>query len=240
MVDFFSKEGKEQMENTSLGIAPDQGPKPNRENETFIATGAVAEQVIHPDSEDKTTLSLDEPLEEPEPMLGIQQVLERMDSLSREFQALQQGFDSKIKYDTSKERIIDSLHSELQTYRDGLHFQIMRPLFMDLISLDDDLSNLLKYNNPVDGESENAQKQRKNLTSIRDSLENILEAHGVAVIKEAGDSFVPKRQNVMKTEVTGDLQKDRMICERVRKGFEYEGRVLRTESVVLYKYIENQ
>ncbi len=44
-----------------------------------------------------------------------------------ELRELRQDFDTKIKYDESKERQVDSLHRELQSYREGLHFKIYAP-----------------------------------------------------------------------------------------------------------------
>src|SRR5437667_6699347 len=59
-----------------------------------------------------------------------------------EMQSLRHDFDTKVKYDESKERQIDSLHRELQAYREGFHFKILRPLFIDLIAVHDDLGKL--------------------------------------------------------------------------------------------------
>jgi molecular chaperone GrpE len=184
--------------------------------------------------------------EKPQNVLGekdlsseLNRVFIAIETLSKEFQILQQGFDSKIKYDTTKENIIDTLHRELQTYREGMHFHILRPIFNDLISMYDDLSSLLKHNKPTEGENETVGKLRQSLASFQETLESTLENHGVTVITIADDTFIPQKQRVLRTEYTSDPQKDRMICERVRKGFEYEGRVLRPESVVLYKFVEN-
>jgi molecular chaperone GrpE len=170
---------------------------------------------------------------------GISEILDVIQSLAEGLQSLQQSFDSKIKYDVSKERIIDSLHRELQAYREGLHFQIMRPIFFDLISMHDDLSNLLKHNSTSTDDSDAATKLRRSLISFQETIESILENHGVTVITEASDQFVAQRQRAIRTEITNDPAKDCLIYERVRKGFEYEGKVLRPETVVTYKYLES-
>jgi molecular chaperone GrpE len=169
----------------------------------------------------------------------ISRTLELIQSLVEGLQALQQSFDSKIKYDTSKERIIDSLHHELQDYREGLHFQILRPIFFDLIGMHDDLTNLLKHNSANMDENDVATKLRRSLISFQETIESVLEHHGVIAFAEVSDRFVAQRQRAIRTEIINDSSKDRLICERVRKGFEYEGKVLRPETVVIYKYVES-
>jgi len=150
--------------------------------------------------------------------------------------ALQNGFESKIKYDASKERIIDSLHKELQSYRDGLHLKILRPIFFDLMGMHDDVTNLLKHNQPLDNESDTTTRLRKNLVSFQETIESVLEKHGVIAYNEPGEKFFPQRQRALRVELTNDPNKDQIICERIRKGFEYDSKILQPETVVLYKY----
>lgn len=226
------------MENLDKEITFNEGENQNGAVENAISDIPPVVQVSIPDvigSEEHS----EKALVETGILFELNRVFTAIDSLAKDFQALQQGFDSKIKYDKSKENIVDSLHRELQTYRDGLHFQILRPIFTDLISMYDDLSNLLKYNKPVEGENETVSKLRQSLVSFQETIESTLESHGVTVIIVEGDQFNPQKQRVVRTELTDDPLKDRLICEHIRKGFEYDGRVLRPESVVLYKFIEN-
>src|SRR5258708_17487380 len=67
-----------------------------------------------------------------------------LQQLLHDMQNLRQDFDTKIKYDESKERQVDSLHQELQGYREGLHFKILKPVFIDLIAMHDDLDKLIE------------------------------------------------------------------------------------------------
>lgn len=166
----------------------------------------------------------------------LEQILTVLQTIPSSFENLQVGFDSKIKYDAVKERVIDNMHRELQTYRDGMHFKIMRPIFFELMQAHDDLTNVINHSQPIDGECETAKRLRKNLVSFQDALESILENHGVSVFNEPGDKFNAQRQRVLRVENTNDPKKDQVICDRVRKGFEYDDKILRHESVTLYKY----
>ncbi|MBA3532711.1 MAG: nucleotide exchange factor GrpE [Ardenticatenales bacterium] len=153
-------------------------------------------------------------------------------------EALQRGFDSKLKYDSSKERIIDTLHQELQAYREDMHFKILRPLFMDLITLYDDLGNLIKHAAPPENNGDSEGRSRRNLESLQESIEEILYRNGVAAYHDEGDKVLANRQRSIKTISTDQLERDRLIAERLRKGFEYEGKILRPEIVSTFKFVE--
>ena len=62
-------------------------------------------------------------------------IKENTQDLLTEMSELRQDFDVKVKYDESKERLITNLHKELQFHRDDFHFRVLKPMFIDLISL---------------------------------------------------------------------------------------------------------
>lgn len=164
------------------------------------------------------------PVETPESEHKL--ILEKLDRL-------QQSFEAKIKYDATKERMVDTLHSELQTYREDLHFKILRPLLMDLISLYDDFDKLLEHISPAD---ETETKRRKDLLSFQSSVEEILSKQGVEIYTET--EIVPKRQRVIKTVSTTEPEKDKQIAAHLRPGFAYEERILRPELISTFRYEE--
>jgi molecular chaperone GrpE len=167
------------------------------------------------------------------------QILGAIQSLAGDLAALRQEFESKIKYDASKERMVDTLHKELQTYREDLHFKILRPVFADLISMHDDMGNLLRPDDAEKSTSESEKNLRRSLSTFRDTIEEILERNGVTIFTEDGQVFVPQRQRAIKTVDTMDPEKDSQVAERIRKGFRYEGRIIRPEIVHTFKFKAN-
>lgn len=159
-----------------------------------------------------------------------------LQQLIDEMHMLRQDFDTKIKYDESKERQVDSLHRELQTYREGLHFKILRPLFIDLIAVHDDLGKLLE-STPNEGIGAQA---IKNLASFQDTIEEILRRNGVEAFRLEGNNYNTAKQRALQAVETTDPTLDKQIAHRIRKGFEYEGRILRPELVVTYKTVANK
>src|SRR5579859_5517525 len=82
------------------------------------------------------------PREENAVMASIQ---ENLQGLLQGMSELRQDFDTKVKYDESKERIIETLHRELLGHQEGLHFRILKPIFIDLIAMHDDLDKQMEY-----------------------------------------------------------------------------------------------
>ena len=159
-----------------------------------------------------------------------------MQHLTAEMQVLRKDFDTKIKYDESKERQIDSLHKELQAYRAGLHAKILRPVVFDLISMHDDLSRLIESMENTEGMISIVQVL-KNLASFQISIEETLQRNGIESYSVEGEHFVSGKQRVLQTIETAEPALDRQIARRVRKGFEDDDKVLRPELVMTYRAV---
>ena len=190
----------------------------------------VDDSSMTPPSEEKEPVSIDTGMNSPaSPELAnsIQQLLGEMRELRRDF-------ETKLMYDENKQCLIDSLHSELQGHREGLHFKILHPIFLDMIDMHDDLGKLAEALPTKYGEAV-LEDMLNNLRSFQETIEEILERNGVVVSNAEGDVFVPGRQRAIKALDTSDPMLDKQIARRVRKGFEYDGKVLRPELVEIYK-----
>lgn len=182
-----------------------------------------------------------EPLVPTGPSLpDVQQSIERLTGLvadiQQQIEALQRGFESKIKYDASKEKVIDSLHRELQVYREDMHFKILRPILLDLIAMYDDLDSLIKHAQTQEASTESEMRLRRNLATFVSTIEEILSHYGVEAYSVEGENMVPQRQRSIKVVETDIAERDRLVAERIRKGFAYEGKILRPEFVATFKY----
>lgn len=164
------------------------------------------------------------------------EITQRLDVLLTEMQSLRQDFDTKVKYDESKERLIDTLHRELQAYREGLHFKILRPLLLDLITMYDDLGKVVDDMQATNPDS-SFQQIIQNFALFQQAIEEMLQRNGVDAFCVEDSTFVASRQRVLKVFTTTDPTQDKQITRRVRKGFLYENRVLRPEVVEIYKYV---
>ena len=171
----------------------------------------------------------------PTTSLSFQDTMQQMlQPLLQQIELLNQSFDTKLKYDESKERQVDMLHRELQSYREGLHFKTLRPLFIDLIAVHDDIGKLIE--NMSNKETTHTPDQTiENLHSFQETIEEILQRHGVESYNIEGEIYVPSKQRVLQVINTNNAAEDKQIARRIRKGFEYDGRVLRPELIATFK-----
>jgi molecular chaperone GrpE len=202
-----------------------------------VVTDNIDQQSIEAlsSSVNSTSKSADPTTSSTENILAIEEVTRSLQLLMAEMQRLREDFDTKVKYDESKERLIDSLHRELQVYREGLHFKILKPIFIDLIAMYDDLGKLIDAMLAKDLASASTQMVQ-NLESFQETIEETLRRNGVDAFTLEESTFVASKQRILKVIDTTDPAQDKQVVRRVRKGFEYEGRVLRPEIVEIYKY----
>lgn len=146
---------------------------------------------------------------------------------------LQVSFDSKIRYDETRDRQIAALHEELQEHRQGLYARITEPLLNELISLHDEVSKFVD-------DAEGAQVDGGNFAFLRSAIEEILARHGVSSFRCEGESVDRARQYVFEKVLVGDSGLDRRIARRARPGFELDGKILRQEWVVAYRYVATE
>ena len=161
-------------------------------------------------------------------------IKENIQYLLKGMSELKQDFDVKIKYDESKEVLITNFHKELQFYRDDFHFRVLKPLFVDLISLYDDLGKFIS-SIPKDNSPSNPQLIQ-HLVIFQDTIEEILHRNGVDSFTSEQETFLSGKQRNTRVIPTSDPALDKHIAKRIRPGFEYNTKLLRPEIVETYKY----
>jgi molecular chaperone GrpE len=164
---------------------------------------------------------------------GIQ-VPKLLDQLLGEVRELRQQFDAKIRYDEVRERQVAGMQEELAAHRQGLSLRILRPVLNDLIAIHDDLTQAVQA---TAGGDESPAEYATTLASLRESILETLHRNGVTDFTVDGEAVDRARQRVIKVEETGDATADRQVARRLRPGFELDGKVLRPEWVVAYRYV---
>ncbi len=155
-------------------------------------------------------------------------------ALREEVTGLRRDFQSKLMYDDGKQRQLDTLHQELETYRRGFHFQTLRPVITDLITLYDDLE---KVSARLAQQEQTADVARE-LVHARDQIEEILRRNGIEHFAVPGAEFDARRQRVIAFVETTDQTQDKRVAEHLRPGFEYEGRIVtQPEQVSAYRFV---
>ncbi len=155
------------------------------------------------------------------------------DALGKRLDALQSLFEREARAESSRERVVDRLHAELQEYKQGLLLGILRPVFVDLIQLHDDMGKMIAASGEVEGESG---RLLGLIASFQQGVEDILYRQGVEPFTEPGDAFDPRRQRALSTVSTDDPALNKTVAARLRKGFQTGEKVVRPEMVTVYSF----
>lgn len=163
-----------------------------------------------------------------------------MEKINQSIQEVKEEFDSKVKYDRHKDKIIDELHDELQKYKDDIIHKLLRPVITDIIyTIDNNNKTVqaLKQKSLAEIEPE---KLMGIIEAQSEDLEDILYRQGVEEFTYVMPEFDPKKQKIVKTVETDEKDKDRTIVKSLKKGYMFEGRVIRHELVEVYVYKEQK
>jgi len=106
---------------------------------------------------------------------------------------------------------------------------LKKNLVLSLLLLHDHMGNV----EAALAEQSDAQRY---VTGLRESLIDILYAEDVEPMGRLGDLFDRHKQQALSTVPTHDPAKDNTVERVVREGFVSAGRVLRPQSVVVYRY----
>jgi molecular chaperone GrpE len=190
----------------------------------------VVEDIDQTTNEEVETVGIDEKVTP-----GFTQLVSKLDTLGERFSILEVEFESKIKYDQHKEKVIDNLHKELQDYKNDLVKSLLRPIIMDIILAIDGITKLVNKHKEEESGLD-PQKLLKQMEESPSELEEILFRQGVDPFNVDHTGFDPKQQKIVETEITDDQLKDKTISKRVHKGYEWEGKVLCRERVNVYLF----
>jgi molecular chaperone GrpE (heat shock protein) len=77
------------------------------------------------------------------------------------------------------------------------------------------------------------------LESTASDLEDLFLWEGISPFSCEGNLLDPARQRILNKFPTDDPAKDKIIAERVRPGYEYNGKIVRPEMVSVFVYQNN-
>ena len=149
-----------------------------------------------------------------------------------------QAFDEKLRYDESKQRVIDRQHDELMGHRANLVAQAARPFILGMIRHHGEIGKLLA----AVGEQAVAElpstKVCELLESLQEDVEDVLGEHGVDAYRaEVSEPFDPVRQTAIgKAVPTTDVARSGTVAACLGPGFEHDGRILVKARVAAYRF----
>lgn len=157
------------------------------------------------------------------------------EALERRFDEMKAFFERETRAEASREKVIDRLHAELQEYKQDLLLSTLRPVFIDLIQLHDDIGKVaVDPSDAADGRPAEARRLAEIMEGFMQGIEDILYRQGVEPFHTEGDTFDPRRQRAVATVPTDDPALNRTVAARHRKGFHSGDRVIRPEIVSVF------
>jgi molecular chaperone GrpE (heat shock protein) len=162
-----------------------------------------------------------------------------LDEIKHQLDNLAKSFESKLKYDEHKNKIIDELHQALQDYRQGLLQKYVHKIFIDVLKVVDDIRRFSAHCNNNRLADETTDKFLNFLESTASDLEDLFLWEGISPYVCEGIQLDSARQRVLNKLPTDDPAKDKTIAERVRPGYECNGKIIRPEIVSVFVYQNN-
>ena len=159
-----------------------------------------------------------------------------LEAVNRRIAQLSEAFETKLKYDAHKNKVIDELHGELQEYRDGLVKKYIHSMVTDVIKIIDDIRKFKAYYEPGPITEQTAARLLEFLEEIAGDLEDLFTWQGITAFTCGVTHFDNTRQRVVKKVETSDPTMDKTIAETMRPGYEWDGKILRPELVTVYVY----
>ena len=160
----------------------------------------------------------------------------KLDAIEGKLSNLYQEFQSKIKYDAHKEKIIDDLHNELREYKDGLVKKQVIAIIKDIIVIIDNVRKTINYDTSFETSSIDSEKFFKHAEGIIFDLEDILMLHDVEPFILDNSVFDPAKQRVIQKVETSEKIKDKTIARRLCPGYKSGKKIIRPEKVEVYVF----
>ncbi len=176
------------------------------------------------------------PGEEPWEAPGIHRAVAKLEVIQDQLGLLRRQFETKLKYDAHKERIIDHLHHELQECKGALFSRQEHSMAMDMIKIIDDIRKFTGHYRSLEPGGRSPEKPLEFLEQIPSDIEDLFMLRGITAFQGESFSLDPARQRIVRRIATADPLRDRTIAASLRPGYERDGRVLRPEMVAVYVY----
>lgn len=165
----------------------------------------------------------------------ISVIADSLRELSDKVEQMNQLFVQKIAHTTHEEKIVDQMHAELQKYKQDMYSQLMRPILLDIIEMRD---SILRMSASFATKPEGEQNiPLKTFSDYAYDVQDILEKNNITIYdSKEGDVFSPIKQKVIKKVTTPVEALHGKIAESLSSGYEYLGKPIVPEKVVVYVY----
>jgi molecular chaperone GrpE (heat shock protein) len=160
-------------------------------------------------------------------------------ALADHLQFIQGQLAELMNREGSRQKLFDSLHAELLSYRDNLiRESLQRPFIHDLVLLFDDLTELAKQLENTAEEPKGRGHVARWCDNLRNAIHSLLEILHRFEVKEVEtkETFDRAIHRAVCFEPTDCEQEDGQVMARVRRGFIWRDKLIRPEEVIVKKF----
>lgn len=231
----------ENAEAVDGGAAEEESPAEEiavtSEGDTDNVNVDISKQTIEPETADAHASNEDEEAS------NCEYLKTKLDNLETEIKGLSEQFEEKIKMDEGKNKLINDIYDELESYKEDMHYKQYKPIISDIIDIVYDIHRLIRtYNDKLSkGEEITMKSVINNLEIYESDLTDLLEKYNVeSYCYEEVDTFEPRQQKAIKVIPTDDITLDKKIADRLMNGFKTGDKIIVKEKVMAYKYEKPQ
>jgi len=182
-----------------------------------------------------TPESENSPIEKPDDFSEVLSLLlEKSERIDQGIILMLEFMEKRFQYDNTKDELFDKLYRELDQYKRDFLFQVMKPIFLDMILLYDRIENI---KNTLRQTETDDTKMLEILESINEEILEILYRQQITRIEDTCSQFDYRLQKAISIEEISDPQADGTVKKVLRHGFRYKDKILRPEEVIVNKYI---
>lgn len=162
-------------------------------------------------------------------------ISDNLQELSNKVEQMNQFFEQKIAHTAHEEKIVDQMHSELQKYKQDMYAQLVRPILLDIIEMRDSIVRMsANFASKPEGEQN---IPLKIFSDYAYDAQDILDKNNITIYNsKEGDIFSPIKQKAIKKVTTPVKELHGKIAESLSSGYEYLGKPIAPEKVVVYVY----
>ena len=207
------------------GVKPQESATDDNPHQNDAAEGAAAADMPAPA----------EKAEDDTPAVSLSELKTGLTDISSRIDELNKQFSQRISYSEHEKIVLESMHRELQEYKQDLYSQIIKPIIMDVIDVRDSIVRISsEYLKKPEGEQA---IPNKTFSGYALDLQDLLERYNVEVSRsEPGVHYTPIKQRVLKKIPTADESLHGTVAESLSFGYSYLGKVLSPEKIVMYYY----
>jgi len=156
---------------------------------------------------------------------------------------LAKDFATKLKYDASKQELIDKLYKENMEFKEGIVKKFQHTMILAVIEKIDESSKEVALFEKREFTEENYRKLLDSYNDITAGFQNLLSAQFDVECYSSKPltGFDPKTQRSLKTSPTDEADKNKLVKQTLRPGYKtIDGFILRPELVEVYVFDEKR